>query len=307
MFLNSQNKRIKIVVYLVVIMFLIIFFRVFYIQVFDYKKLESLANDLWSRKLPVGADRGRILDRNGKIIVDNETTASLVVVPNQIKDKKYAAKKVSEILNVSYEEILKHFSKRTSIERIHPEGRKLSFEVSNKIKDLNIEGIYLLKEGKRYYKYNELLSHVIGYTGIDNQGLSGVELLYDKYLNGVDGSIKYYSDGKGHKLNMSEVYISPENGMDINLTIDLDLQLAVERELNNAISKYNPEFVTATVMDPTSGEILAMSNRPTFNPNNYNDYSEEEINRNLAIWSNYEPGSTFKNVAPLFSHFLFKL
>lgn len=294
MFLNSKNKRIKIVVNLVVLMFLIIVFRVFYIQVFDYKKLNKLANNLWSRELPVGADRGKILDRNGKVIVDNETTVSLVVIPNQIKDKNTAAKKVSEILKANYEDILKHFTKKTSIERVHPEGRKLSFEVGKKIKNLNIDGIYLLKEGKRYYKYNELLSHVLGYTGIDNQGLSGVELLYNKYLTGINGSIKYYSDGKGHKLNMSEVYVAPENGMDINLTIDLDLQLAVERELSNAVSKYSPEFITAIVMNPTNGEILAMSNRPTFNPSNYSKYSNEEINRNLAIWSNYEPGSTFK-------------
>lgn len=297
MFLNVQNKRIKIIMLLVAAVFFIVVLRVFYVQVIEYYKLNKLASNLWSRQLPVEADRGKILDRNGKIIASNNlTTASLVVIPNQIKDKKYAAKKVSEILNVNYEEILRHFSKKTSIERVHPEGRRLSYEIADKIDSLNLDGIYLVKESKRYYEYDELLSHVIGYVGIDNQGLSGVELLYDKYLTGVNGSIKYFSDGKGHKLNLSEVYEAPQNGMNINLTVDLDLQLALERELNNVVTKYNPEQALGIVMNPKNGEILAMSNRPTFNPNNYQDYSKEEINRNLSIWSNYEPGSTFKIV-----------
>lgn len=296
MFLNLQNKRIKIVLLFVLLIFLIIIGRVFYVQVIEYDKLNELASNLWSRQLPVEADRGKILDRNGKVIASNLTTASLVVVPNQIKDKKDAAKKISKILDADYEEILRHFSKKTSIERVHPEGRRLSYEVADKIDSLNIDGVYLVKESKRYYEYDEVLSHVLGYVGIDNQGLSGVELLYDEYLTGVNGSIKYFSDGKGHKLKLSEIYEAPQSGMNINLTIDLDLQLALERELNNAVTKYDPEQALGIVMNPKTGEILAMSNRPTFSPNNYQDYTQEEINRNLSIWSNYEPGSTFKIV-----------
>lgn len=296
MFLNLQNKRIKIVLLFVLLIFLIIIGRVFYVQVIEYDKLNELASNLWSRQLPVEADRGKILDRNGKVIASNLTTASLVVVPNQIKDKEDAAKKISEILDADYEEILRHFSKKTSIERVHPEGRRLSYEVADKIDSLNIDGVYLVKESKRNYEYDEVLSHVLGYVGIDNQGLSGVELLYDEYLTGVNGSIKYFSDGKGHKLKLSEIYEAPQSGMNINLTIDLDLQLALERELNNAVTKYDPEQALGIVMNPKTGEILAMSNRPTFNPNNYQDYTQEEINRNLSIWSNYEPGSTFKIV-----------
>lgn len=296
MFFNVQNKRIRIVLLVVFSLFIIIVLKVFYIQVFEYKKLNNLAKNLWSRNLPVQADRGKILDRNGRVIADNITTTSLVVVPNQIKNKKYAAKKISEILKTDYDEIYRHFSKKTSIERVHPEGRRLSYSIANKINELNIDGVYLVKESKRNYKYNTLLSHVIGYVGIDNQGLSGIELLYDKYLTGVNGSIKYFSDAKGHKLKLSELYETPQSGMDINLTIDLDLQLALERELNNAIKKYTPEQALGIVMNPKTGEVLAMSNRPTFNPNNYQKYSTEIINRNLSIWSNYEPGSTFKIV-----------
>lgn len=292
----KQNKRIKIIMLIFFIIFLFVLIKIFYIQVIEYKKINTLANDLWSRNLPVGADRGRILDRNGKVIVDNKTVASLVVVPSQIKDKKYASKKISEILNVSYDEIYKHLSKRTSIERVHPEGRNLDSDIADKINSLNIDGVYLLKESKRNYIYKDLLSHVIGYTGIDNQGLSGLELKYDTTLTGVNGSIKYYSDGKGNRLSLSEKYDTPINGQDIKLTIDLDIELALENELNLAMTKYNAEGAIGIVMDPNNGEILAMSSKPSFDPANYKNYTEEVINRNLAIWANFEPGSTFKIV-----------
>ena len=294
MFQSTQNSRIRLVFLLVLIVFILIIVRVFYIQVVEYKKLNTLAESLWSRNLPVQADRGKILDRNGKVIAGNVTTSSLILIPNQIKDKEAVARDISNILGTSYEDMYKHVSKKTSIERVHPEGRDLSYEIAEKINNLGYDGVYLLKESKRDYKYSETLSHVIGYVGIDNQGLSGLELMYDDVLTGTDGSIKYYSDGKGKKLSMPEVYISPVSGMNITLTIDLDLQLVLENELNNATKKYNAEGAIGIVMNPKTGEILAMSSRPTFDPSNYQNYSVETINRNLAIWSSFEPGSTFK-------------
>ena len=188
----------------------------------------------------------------------------------------------------------KHVSKKTSIERVHPEGRRLDFQTADRISDLHYKGVYLLKEGVRYYPNNNVLSHTLGYVGIDNQGLSGIELTYDKYLEGKDGSIKYYSDGKGNKLNESEIYSSPQDGMDLTLTIDLDLQLSIENELDNIIKKYDPEHALIMAMDPSNGDILGIASRPDFNPNNYKDYDVEVINRNLPIWMTYEPGSTFK-------------
>ena len=124
--------------------------------------------------------------------------------------------------------MLAHVSKKTSIERVHPEGRGLSYDIAEKIDALKIDGVYLVKESKRYYLYDTVLSHVLGYVGIDNQGLSGLELYYDDYLTGEDGSIKYFSDGKGHKLELSEIYEAPTSGVTLQLTIDLDLQLAME-------------------------------------------------------------------------------
>ncbi len=294
MFKNKIHTRVRVVFLIVSLMFLLVIIKVFYIEVIEYDKLSKLASSLWSRNLPIKADRGEIYDRNGKVIATNITTTSLVFIPNQIEDKESVARDISEILGANYEDILRHASKKTSIERVHPEGRQLSYEIAEKINALNYDGVYLVKESKRYYPYGNFLSHTLGYVGIDNQGLSGLELNYDKYLTGVDGAIKYFSDGKGHRLNLEEVYEAPQSGMNLTLTIDLDLQLAVEKELDNVIDMYNPEDALILAMNPNTGEVLAIANRPDFDPNNYKDYDIETINRNLAIWKTYEPGSTFK-------------
>ena len=279
---------------LIFLAFLLIVGKVFYIQVFSYNKLNKLAQSLWNRNLPIEADRGKIYDRDGVVLADNKTTVSLVLIPNQIKDKEKTTRELANILNVSYDEMYKHVSKRTSIERVHPIGRRLSFDVADKINALKLDGVYLVKESKRYYPYDDLLSHTLGYVGIDNQGLSGLELMYDKYLTGEYGAIKYISDAKGNKLELEESYEEPENGMNLTLTINYKLQKVLEREINNAMDKYNPDQAIGIIMDPNTGEILAMTARPNFNPSNYQNYNEETLNRNLPIWATYEPGSTFK-------------
>ena len=294
MFYQDKHFRIRIVVLFVTLLLIAVILKVFYIQVFQYQKLNSLANDLWQRNLPITPDRGLILDRNGQVLASNITTTSLYLVPNQIKNKEEVAKTLSEILGVSYEEMYKHVSKKTSIERVHPEGRQLSFEIADKINSYNYDGVYLLKEAKRYYPYDDLLSHVLGYVGIDNQGLSGLELKYDEELTGTSGSIKYYSDAKGNRLNKAEEYKEAISGNNVYLTIDLDLQQSVERELDNAVAKYNPEHALAIAMNPKTGEILAMASRPSYNPNEYQTYTQEVLSRNLPIWMTYEPGSTMK-------------
>lgn len=294
MFFKNIHSRMKIALLIITFVFIVIIARVFYIQVIDYKKLNKYAGNLWSRNLPIKADRGLIYDRNGVVLADNVTTTSLVLIPNQIKDKEGTTQKLAEILGVSYEDMYKHVSKKTSIERVHPEGRQLSYETADKIKGLKLDGVYLVKESKRSYPYDTYLAHTLGFVGVDNQGLSGIELTYDKYLTGEDGAIKYYSDAKGNKLKLNEVYEQPQDGMNITLTINNEIQSSLERELDNAVTKYDPDRAIGIVMDPNNGEILAMSARPNFSPSNYQDYSLEEINRNLPIWATYEPGSTFK-------------
>ena len=294
MFLKKIDSKIKIVFLVIVLLLILIVLRVLYVQVISYNKLSILANDLWSRDLPLEANRGLILDRNGKILADNLTTTSLVLIPNQIKDKDDTSRKLSSILNVSKEEMDKHVYKQTSIERVHPEGRRLTYEIADKISNLKLPGVYLVKEAKRYYPYGNMLSHVLGYVGIDNQGLSGLELEYDNYLKGENGAIKYYADAKGNKLKLSDIYLAPTSGMNIQLTIDYDIQMSIERELDNAVKTLNPDMALAIVMDPNTGEILGMSSRPTYDPNNYKNYSLDVLSRNLPIWASYEPGSTFK-------------
>lgn len=293
---KSQNNKIKIFVIGVIVIFIIVILKVFYIQVFDYDKLNSLANGLWSRNLPIEADRGIIYDRNGIELANNITTTSLVLIPNQIKDKETTTKKLSEILNISYDTMKKHVYKKTSIERVHPYGRRLNYSIASKIEKLKLEGVYLVRESKRNYVYPKELSHTLGFVGIDNQGLSGIELQYDKYLTGKYGAIKYLSDAKGNKLKLSQVYTAPQNGVNITLTIDQNVQASIERELDNAVTKYNPETALAIAMDPNSGEILGISARPNFDASNYKNYDIETLNRNLPIWATYEPGSTFNIV-----------
>ena len=294
MFNKKIDSRIKLIFLFFISFFVVVFLKVVYIEMVDYKKLSSLALDLWSRDLPIEANRGLILDRNGVVLADNVTTTSLVLVPSQIKNKEQVSKTLASILNVSFDEMKKHVYKNTSIERVHPEGRRLDYETADKIESYKYEGVYLVKESKRYYPYGTTLSHVLGYVGIDNQGLGGIELIYDKYLTGENGAIKYFSDAKGNKINLSEIYLEPASGMNITLTIDINIQLSLERELNNVESTLKPDNSLAVVIDPNTGEILAMASRPTFNPNSYKLFTTEVLNRNLPIWMTYEPGSTFK-------------
>lgn len=296
MFFKKIDERIKMTFLVMLLLFILIILRVFYIQIFDYKKLNSYASNLWSRDLPIEANRGLILDRNGVVLADNLTTTSLILIPNQIKDKEKATKELAKILNVEEKEMKKHVYKKTSIERVHPEGRRLSYETAEKISSLEMDGVYLVKEAKRYYPYKNLLSHTLGYVGIDNQGLSGLELQYDKYLTGKSGAIKYFSDAKGNKLNLSDIYVEPQSGMNITLTIDINIQKSIERELDNIVDMFSPDMALAIAMDPKTGEILGMGSRPGYDPNNYQKFSQEVLSRNLPIFSSYEPGSTFKVV-----------
>ena len=296
MFFKKIDERIKVLFIIILIIFIFIIIRVFYIQVIDYKKLNKYAKDLWSRDLPIEADRGLILDRNGVVLADNLTTTSLILIPNQIKNKEETTNLLANILGISYDNMKEHVYKKTSIERVHPEGRRLSYDIAEKISALELEGVYLVKEAKRYYPYGNLLSHTLGYVGIDNQGLSGLELQYDDYLTGTSGAIKYFSDAKGNKLNISEQYVEPKAGNNLTLTIDINIQKSIERELDNIIDMFSPDMALALVMNPKTGEILGLGSRPGYDPNNYQKYSQEVLSRNLPVWSSYEPGSTFNIV-----------
>lgn len=294
MFQKKINKRIKIVLLFFLIFLIVIVIRIIFIETISYQKLNLLADDLWSRELPISAERGNIYDRNGNVLASNITTTSLIIIPNQVKNKEETARIISKVLDVDFKDIYEHTKKLSSLERVHPEGRGLSYEIADKINSYHLDGVYLVKESKRTYPNDKSLAHVLGYVGIDNQGLSGIELKYDEYLKGTNGAIKYYADAKGNKLKHIEVYENSEKGSDIYLTIDKNIQMSVERELDNVVSMFKPDHALALVMNPNTGEIYAMSSRPTYDPNNYKIYDSETLNRNLPIWFSYEPGSTFK-------------
>ncbi len=293
MFFNDIHTRIRFTFLVVIIILLLVIGKVFYIQVVSYNKLSKITEDLWSRKMTINAPRGDIVDRNGNILATSLVTTTIYVVPNQIKDKEKVSKDIAEILNCDYDDVYKYVSKHSSMEIIR-KGMDLDSSVADKIDKLGYDGVYLVVDSKRYYPYGETLAHIIGFVGSDNQGLSGLELTYDKYLTGTNGELKYYSDGKGNKLEIPDSYVAPTKGMTLKLTLDIELIKAVDNEINNAMDKYDSESALAIAMRPKTGEILAIGSKPSFDPDNYQKYSEEVINRNLPIWMTYEPGSTFK-------------
>lgn len=288
----NKIKIIKICIYLIV---LALVFKVGYIQIIDRKNIYDKALESWQRSFPVQANRGKIYDRSGNVLATDLTTASLVVVPSQIKDQATTALKLSEILNVDVDVLKEKLNKKVSIQRISPEGRQLDNQIATNIQRLHLSGVYLIKDTKRYYPRNNYLSHCLGFVGIDNQGLLGLELEYDQFLKGKNGSIDYYMDAKSHNLKMyPSHYTYSQSGMNISLTIHKDVQDVIERELSNAYDTYQPDSIWALAMNPKNGEILGIASYPNFNPNDYQNEDKNIYNQNIPIWKTYEPGSTFK-------------
>lgn len=289
---KHKIKWVKIMTILIVIAIIL---KIGYIQIIDRVNIYNKAVDLWQRSFPVEANRGLILDSDNNILATNLTTSSLVVVPSQIKDVALTAEKLADILDVDVKVMQEKLSKKVSIQRIQPEGRQLDDEVAAKIDRLKLPGVYLIKDTKRYYPKDNYLGQTLGFVGIDNQGLLGLELKYDSYLNGNNGSIDYFMDAKSNPLTLyPSVYSAPTSGFNLQLTIDGDIQDIVERELNNAYDTYNPDGIWALAMESSTGKVLAMACKPDFNPNDYQSADKDVYNHNIPIWKTYEPGSTFK-------------
>lgn len=290
----TVRKRLAIVLFIGILIFAIIDIRLGYVQFILGDMLAQKAKDSWSRNIPFEPKRGEILDRNGVPLATNMSAPTVYVVPRQVENPAETAEKLAGVLNMSVEEVYKYITKRTLIVRI-PQGRKISNEKAQEVRALDLKGVYIAEDTKRYYPFGSYLSHVLGFTGIDNQGLTGLELYYDKELKGQKGSVEFYSDAKGKRMpDMADHYTPPTDGLNLKLTIDSRIQTIVERELDIAEATYHPDGIIAIAMDPNTGEILAMSSRPTFDPANYRNVPAEIYNRNLPVWSTYEPGSTFK-------------
>ncbi len=290
----TVRKRLTIALIAGIAIFLIIDLRLGYVQFFLGDELTSKAKSLWSRQISFEPERGEIVDRNGVALATNISAPTVYVVPRQIKDPATAAEQLAAVLEADKQTIYKELIQKEMSVRL-PEGRKISHEKAKKVRALDIDGVYIGEDSKRSYPYGNYLSHVLGFAGIDNQGLIGLELEYDDELKGSKGSVQYYSDAKGQRMNdMADDYEAPVNGNDLKLTIDTKVQTIIERELDIAEQTYDPDSIIAIAMNPKTGEILGMSSRPGFDPADFQNVSSEVYNRNLPIWSAYEPGSTFK-------------
>ncbi|KJS14706.1 MAG: stage V sporulation protein D [Peptococcaceae bacterium BRH_c4b] len=267
-------------------------FRLAWIQFVHGDDLQKMAMDVRMREIPVEAMRGNIYDRNGKELVTSVSVDSVYALPHQVGDQGKTADILAPVLDMDREKLFKILSRRSSYEWIK---RKVPAVVAAKIKELKLQGIYMVEESQRNYIHETLAPHLLGITGVDNQGLMGVEKNFDEALSGEPGKILVEHDAAGRKLpDPIHKYIPPQKGNSLVLTIDETIQYFVERELDNVVDRYQPKLAVVMVMDPKTGEMLAMGNRPTFNSNDWKNVPKSVWDRNPAIWYNYEPGSTFK-------------
>lgn len=269
--------------------------RLAYVQLSQGEKLSAKAESSWRRNIPITAKRGEILDREGVPLAYNISSPTIYAVPVQVKDKMKTAQTLAPLLGMSEVKLSALLSKRESSVKLQPGGRKITMELAASIRDLQLPGIVVAEDNKRFYPYGDLAAHILGFTGIDNQGITGVESIYDKLLLGINGNTSYLSDAGGRLMpGSSEKYSPSQDGMSLELTIDKQIQSIMERELDQAMVKYQADGAWAIAMNPKNGEILAMASRPGYEPGAYKEYDPNVYNRNLPIWMTYEPGSTFK-------------
>ncbi len=290
-----MRVRMFWILFLSFVAFTALIIRTGYIQLINGSELTEKAEELWGRSIPAQPERGLILDRNGVTLVGNKHAPTVYVIPAQIEDAKTAAKKLAAVLGEKEELLYERMTKRSSIERLSSKGRHISIETARKVTNLQLKGVWIGEDSIRDYVLEDRLAHIIGFTGADNQGLAGIEAYYDKKLSGSAGSLQMYTDAKGNRMpGLTDEYVEPKNGLDLQLTIDAKVQAVVERELDQAEKKYKPDGAMSIAMDPNTGAILAMSSRPSYDPAKFSKYDPDVYNRNLPVWSTFEPGSTFK-------------
>lgn len=291
----TVRRRLLFLLAMLSLLFIALVIRLGYVQIGTGAELSEKAEESWRRNIPYSAKRGEISDRNGNVLAYNITTPTVMAIPVQIKTPDTTAKSLAPLLGMSEESLYKAVTKKQSIVRLQPGGRKITMEKAQKIRDLALPGIVVAEDNKRYYPYGGLAAHILGFTGGYNQGLTGVERKYDSELSGMNGSVSYLSDAGGRLMpGSSEKYVEPKDGLNLELTIDKSIQSIVERELDQAMARLQANSALSIAMNPKTGEILAMAARPGYEPGSYQDVDPAVYNRNLPIWMTYEPGSTFK-------------
>ena len=278
-----------------IILFLLISARIFYLQVFRSNFFQSLAQDQRYRLINLQGRRGNIFDRQRRVLAKSISCYSVFADPALISDSEMTAEVFSANLDLSKKELLSSLKKK---KRFIWVKRKISWEEKEKIKALKLDGVGFLREEKRFYPQGSLSAAVIGIANIDNQGLEGLEFGYNDYLSGKDGWVRVLRDSASRELILSSQIITPQEGADIILSLDGQIQYWVEEYLGKAIKDFRAVSGSAIVMNALNGEVLALANHPSFNPNELGEVLPEQM-RNRAVADMFEPGSVFKVVTLL--------
>jgi cell division protein FtsI (penicillin-binding protein 3) len=293
-FIANYHRKIKAVFLFFFIFLFFCLIRLFYIQFFRANYLASLAEKQHNLFIELEPRRGIIYDTNLKPQAVNILVDSLYACPSEIadKDKEAIIRQLLPILEVDYAYLKERLYRKKSFIWL---DRKISSQKVEAIKKLKIKGLDFIKESKRFYPNSYLTSHIVGFAGLDNRGLEGLELYYDKYLKGEAGYALFLRDARQKKIDLWEKMVLPKDGNDLVLTIDEVIQYIAERELDKVFQTYHAKGASIVVIDPYTGAILALANRPTFDLNEYMQASKDQI-RNRALADLFEPGSAFKIV-----------
>jgi len=293
---NKVNRRRIYFLFILFLMaFLLIIYRLVTIQYLNASEYESYAEYQHTGQFVLTAKRGEILDRNGVELAVSLNERTVYANPKEVLDLEYEAEVLAEILEIDVEEIKgKLGNEELGFVYIQ---RKVSAEKAERIAERNLPGIYIQNESRRYYPLGDIASSVIGFTGVDNVGLSGIELQYEKILRGIDITVVAEKDVFGNIIPVEEnSYGEPIEGKDVILTIDSQIQYIVQQKLEEIVSEYNAIRAISVVMDPVTGEIYAMASYPGFDLNDYQEADPELLYTIQGISYTYEPGSTFKIV-----------
>lgn len=268
--------------------------RLVWLQVNEHERLADVAVRQQKRTVTLPAMRGTITDREGRVLATSADADTVYAVPTEIGDPQSTARKLCSVLDGcsgssdQYSTLVERFSKRRAFTYVK---RQVSPAEAEAVVALKLDGVGLRKESRRFYPMRELMSGVLGYVGFDNRGLAGIELKYNDIIRGTDGQALIYTDAKRQAYD--SVSVLPTAGASLELTLDAALQHAVERELARGVAEHRADSGVAIVMDPWTGEVLAMASVPTFNPNAFADAKPAD-RQNLGVAYTYEPGSTFK-------------
>ena len=303
-----NKKKIMIVFFAAVIMIIALLGRMIFLMIFDAEYYQKRAKELHERERKIKAARGEILDRNGVVLATNKTVCTISVIHNQIKNKEQTIQMLSKELGLEEAYVRKRVEKISSMEKIKTNVEK---EVGDRIRNLDLDGVKVDEDFKRYYPYGELASQVLGFTGGDNRGIIGLEVKYEEYLKGVNGTILTMTDARGIELEgVAEDRMEPKPGNTLEITMDYNIQSYCEQAAKRVMEEKEADAVAIILMDPQNGEIYAMANVPEFNLNDpftlsskidtselTDEKKQDLLNqmwRNRCINDTYEPGSTFK-------------